>query len=236
MCRMMAVITKNHIKRQWIDPALDLAIHGKTRSDMPEPGHHDGWGMAAYVRKDFPEYLERQPHSVTQDVEHFKKAAVAVQHSKASVAMVHFRKISVGEPKISNTHPFLYQEWSFCHNGTIFDSDHIPLKSLKPGGGTDSERFFLYLMEHLDPEDPQASIRKSIGEIKKGFKFTSLTFLLSDGKTIYAYRDLDPQFQDYYTLYTANVDGSRIVCSEPLTEITPRWEALPNETLLAINC
>ena len=234
MCRMMAVIAKDQIKQEWISPCEDLAVHGKTRSDMPEPGHHDGWGLVAYVRKDFPEYLEREPHSVTQDIGHFKKAAAAIQDTNAKAAMLHFRKISVGEPKISNTHPFVYKEWSFCHNGTIFDSDKIPLKTLKPGGGTDSERFFLYLMENLDPANIEKSLGAVIWRIKSDFKYTSLTFLLSNGKSIYAYRECDPQYADYYTLYATTLNGSRIVASEPLSKISSRWEAVPNGSLIEL--
>ena len=233
---MMAAVTKNYIKREWIEPFWDLAVRGKTRSDMPEPGHHDGWGLVAYFREDFPEYLEREPHSVTKDPEHFKNGAAAIEESKSKVAMLHFRKISVGKPQISNTHPFLYQEWSFCHNGTIFDSDKIPLERLKPGGATDSERFFLYMMEHLDPKNPYESIQNAAQDIKKNFKTTSLTFLLSNGKTIYAYRDFDPQYGDYYTLFTAKADGSRIIASESEPRVASSWEPLQNGTLLALNC
>ncbi len=235
MCRMMAVGSKVSVKADWIVQFESLAAQGKTRCDMPEPGHHDGWGMVSYFRENFPEYLGREPHSATEDDAAYKKGAQFIEQSKCKSAMVHFRKISVGKPAISNTHPFLYKEWAFCHNGTIFDSDQIPLAQLKPGGVTDSERFFLYLMEHLDPKDPRGSIKKSILEIKKKFKYTSLTFLLTDGKTLYAYRDCDPQYDDYYTLHTALADGSRIFSSEPLAKI-PSWKALKNAELLSFNC
>ena len=234
MCRMMAVVAKKVIKADWIAPVESLAVRGKTRSDMPEPGHHDGWGMVAYFRENFPEYLDREPHSVTQDEENFKKGAAAIQAAKAKVAMIHFRKISVGKPQISNTHPFLYKEWSFCHNGTIFDSDKIPLLKLKPGGATDSERFFLYIMEHLDPANIEKSVGGAIWQIKRDFKYTSLTFLLSNGKSIYAYRECDPQYDDYYTLYAATIDGSRVISSEPLPQIAPNWDPVPNGAFIEL--
>ena len=236
MCRMYAAVSKNVIQRGWIDPVQDLAVNGKTRSDMPEPGHHDGWGMVAYFKENFPEYLERQPHSVTKDAEHFKNGAAAVQEGKSKAVMIHFRKISVGQPQISNTHPFLCKEWSFCHNGTIFDSEKIPLKTLKPAGATDSERFFLYLMERLDPKNPPKSLQVALDEIKKIVKYTSLTFLLSNGETICAYRDCDPQYDDYYTLFSSKMNGTHIVASEPLTQVSPFWKPLLNGALLALNC
>ena len=236
MCRMYAAVSKNIIKQEWLAPVQDLAVNGKTRSDMPEPGHHDGWGMVAYFKEDFPEYLERQPHSVTKDLEHFKSGATAIEEGKSRAAMVHFRKMSEGQPQISNTHPFLYKEWSFCHNGTIFDSGKIPLKTLKPAGGTDSERFFLYLMEHLDAKKSQKSIEAAVAEFKKKFKYTSLTFLLTDGKSLYAYRDCDVKYGDYYTLFSSKMNGCHVVSSEPLTKVSPFWKPLANGELLAINC
>lgn len=236
MCRMFAAVSKNVIQRGWIEPVENLAVNGKTRSDMPEPGHHDGWGMVAYFKEKFPQYLQRQPHSVTKDTEHFRNSAAAVQEGKSKAVLIHFRKISVGQPQISNTHPFLYKEWSFCHNGTIFDSDQIPLKTLQPAGATDSERFFLYIMEHLDPKNHLKSIQAAVDEFKKKFKYTSLTFLLTDGKTLYACRDCDPQYDDYYTLFSAKMNGCHVVVSEPLTQVSPFWKPLPNGSLIALNC
>lgn len=234
MCRMVAVQSKSSVKADWLLAFEPLAVHGKLRCDMSVPGHGDGWGMVSYFKENFPEYLAREPHSETEDSEVYKKGAQFLEQSKAKVAMIHFRKISVGQPAISNTHPFLYKQWSFCHNGTIYDSEKISLVSLKPSGSTDSERFFLYLMEHLDPQNHLKSIKKSVQQIKKNFKYTSLTFLLTDGKTIYAYRDCDPQYDDYYTLYNAKINGGEIICSEPLPAITNQWQVLKNETFLTI--
>lgn len=236
MCRMMGIANEDRIRANWLLAFEPMAVKGKIRRDMTEPGHHDGWGLVSYFRESFPEYIERQPHSVTQDLEHFHNGAKVVEESGNRVALLHFRKLSVGDPKISNTHPFLYKEWSFCHNGTIHDSDKIPLRVMKPAGTTDSERLFLYLMEHLDPRDQRKSIKKSISEIQKNFKYSSLTFLLTDGKTIYAYRDFDPQYEDYYTLYTTEVNAGRMISSEEIPEISPRWDALPKDTFLSFNC
>jgi predicted glutamine amidotransferase len=243
MCRMMIALSKDTVKADWLLAFEPLAVKGKLRCDMTEPGHGDGWGMVSYFRENFPQYLDREPHSASQDPEIFKKDAQTVEQEKSKIAMVHFRKISVGKPMISNTHPFLYQQWSFAHNGTIFDSDKIPLKELKPGGTTDSERFFLFLIEQLtqskvklsDPKAVETELKKAIAKIKKEFKYTSLTFLMSDGKNVYAYRDCDPQYSDYYTLHTTNVQGNKIISSEVLTTIKEPWAPVINETLLVLS-
>ena len=127
---MMGVCSKDFVKSSYILPFETLAVNGKIRCDMKEPGHHDGWGMVSYFREGFPEYLEREPHSVTLDSKNFKNSAQVIEEQKSKVALIHFRKISVGEPLISNTHPFLCKKWAFCHNGTIYESEKIILKHL----------------------------------------------------------------------------------------------------------
>lgn len=246
---MMAVASKNGIKADWILPFENLAIHGKIRVDMKEPGHHDGWGMVSYFpaknmggsadswggKELVPEYLEREPHSVTKDSQQFRNGAKLIEESKCRTAMVHFRKISVGLPQISNTHPFLHEEWVFAHNGTIFDSEKIPLTKFKPTGTTDSERFFLFLLERIaglqEKKKQIEELMRGAEEIGKNFKHTSLTFLLTNGKNLFAYRECDPQYQDYYTLFLSEVAGGTLFCSEPLPAVSQNWKPLENGSL-----
>lgn len=232
----MGIISKDFVRSEWILPFENLAVNGKIRSDMTEPGHHDGWGMVSYFRKDFPGYIERRPHSVTKDTEYFRKGTQRLQESRSKTALIHFRKISVGEPVISNTHPFLCQQWAFAHNGTIFDGERIPLRNLKPSGTTDSERFFLYLIEQIAQTNQESKnhttvLKEAIEKIKKNFKHTSLTFLLTDGNSIYAYRECDPQYEDYYTLCTTQIAAATLFCSEPMPLADAKWIPLGNDQL-----
>ncbi len=232
---MIAALSPNPLPAECLRAFEILATNGKIRSDMSETGHHDGWGMTAYLKPNFPEYIERQPHSLTNDAAIFQKATKWIEEVGIKLVMVHLRKSTEGAKTISNTHPFLFQEWSFCHNGTIFDSEKIELRRLKPTGSTDSERFFLYLMENLSRFfSVERSLKKSIGEFKKKFKYSSISFLLSNGKKLYAYRDCDPKFGDYYTLYTTKINGGQWVCSEPLPSLSRDWTSLPNGTLATL--
>ena len=85
-----------------------------------------------------------------------------------------------------------------------------------------------------DPRAVAEVLKKAVGEIKKGFKYSSLTFLLTDGKTLYAYRDRDPQFDDYYTLFTTKADRAQIICSEILPAVSSSWIPVPNETFVTL--
>ena len=238
MCRMMALLAKDGIKASWLTTFMSLAIHGKIRCDMTEPGHKDGWGLVSYFQEDFPKYLAREPHSILQDEKDFKSAAKVLEVSRSKIVLTHLRKTSVGCLSISNTHPFLYKEWAFAHNGTIYDHEKIFLKKLKPAGSTDSERFFLYLMEHLENSHPRnqdeilIELRKATEEIKRDFQVSSLTFLLTNGKMIFAFRDCDSQFRDYYTLYSTEIGENKIFCSEPLMEIASSWDLLENKSFI----
>lgn len=238
MCRMIGIASKDFIRSEWLLLFESLAVCGKIRNDMKEPGHHDGWGMVSYFKKNFPEYLERQPHSVTQDSELFENGAKLIEQSKCKIAIAHFRKISVGKPMISNTHPFLYKEWAFCHNGTIFEHEKIPLQKLRPSGTTDSERFFLYLVEQIQnvsQKDRTTSLKQAIEKVKKNLTYTSLTFLLTDGESIYAYRECDPQYADYYTLFSTKVNHGTICSSEPLKLLgNEKWKSLENGVLVVL--
>lgn len=241
----MAAVSESGVRADWLTAFQPLAASGNLRCDMDpgQPGHGDGWGMIAYFKPDFPEYLDREPHSAVQDPENYKKDARSVEAGQVPVALVHFRKISVGRPSISNTHPFTRGAWAFAHNGTIYDSDRIPLKRSRPAGGTDSERFFLHLLENLEdagtnltePKAVARDMKEILWKFKQDFKFSSLTFLLTDGKTVYVYRESgERRFDDYYTLYTADLDGGRLVSSQPLQIAGARWEPVSNESLIAL--
>ena len=85
---MIIVGSKDFVKSDFILPFENLAINGNIRCDMKEAGHHDGWGMVSYFKENFPEYLEREPHSVTLDSEHFKKGAKFINIMFVSVMTV----------------------------------------------------------------------------------------------------------------------------------------------------
>jgi glutamine amidotransferase len=248
---MMAATSRQGVRADWFRAFEPLASKGELRCDMDpsDPGHGDGWGVVSYFRPDFPEYLGREPLALYKDPGPFRRIAEVLEREKANLALLHLRKTSVGAVSISNTHPFLHGPWAFCHNGTIDPCEKIPLKRLSPRGSTDSERYFLYIVEKLEESGAGRGDSKRVGEILKtavadlkkifayrdGSETSSFTFLLTDGKTVYAYRDCDPKFQEYYTLYSADLGGDALVCSEPLPEIAADWTPLSNPQLLILS-
>lgn len=71
--------------------------------------------------------------------------------------MAHVRASTTGATMRSNCHPFVYQNWSFAHNGQIggFQKMKRSLEHLLSDGlydarkgSTDSELLFLLLLQH----------------------------------------------------------------------------------------
>jgi predicted glutamine amidotransferase len=118
----------------------------------------------------------------------------------------------------------------------------LPLNETKPQGGTDSERFFLWIWERVHAvADPSAAMAALLKASRESLVFSSLNFLMSDGETLWAYRDVgdkrlgaDETFQnrqDLYTLFTATAEKSAVVCSQPLEAVAKNWQPMAPRTL-----
>jgi predicted glutamine amidotransferase len=72
-----------------------------------------------------------------------------------------------------------------------------------------------------------------------------LTFLLSDGETLWAYRDFNENYkrgdytlkelEEYYTLNYAKGGFGFVVCSETLRMAELEWKGMVNGELIAVN-
>jgi len=120
-----------------------------------------GWGIGYW--RDGSVSCQRQVGPASQS-EAFRRYAAQVQ---TETLLAHVRRATVGEPKITNTHPFLAGDSMLAHNGHI---DHFPqvrdkLLAKLPGefedeirGDTDSEHLF-HLLRHRRAENPGVEAR-----------------------------------------------------------------------------
>ncbi len=208
------------------------------------PGHFDGWGVSGFS-SGRAVYFGRMAQSAAESEKEYKLAGDRASKADGASLIGHFRKATGGELTISNTHPFHYRDWIFAHNGTIFGAAaSFPLIEAEPQGQTDSERFFLWLWEHIHAEiDPTTALVALLKKSREQLVFTSLNFLMSDGVHLWAYRDFGDKRlekgetvkdrEDYYTLYSANVGTSTVICSEPLTALSQNWKPIPERTLVS---
>lgn len=230
-----------------------LAENGVVPKSTP-PGHTDGWGFAAY-RDGQLMFYEKNPKSAADDPK-FSKAIAEISEKNPSFVIGHLRKASVGSLKTENTHPFVVDNWAFCHNGSIGvkgDMAGLPLDenwSEKRKGETDSETFFLYLLEILggstDPIRVQEKLREVIHFVRNTRDYTAINCILTNGNTLFAVREVNEnnvfvKTEDlcncYYTLFIgkSNDQKSTIVCSQKLELAGIPWSEIPNHTLYVQN-
>jgi predicted glutamine amidotransferase len=150
------------------------------------------------------------------------------------VFLLHARNASCGSVTINNTHPFEQEidgkPWFFCHNGTIRD----PLPSFSTLGSdseTDSEWLFHALLPYLW----ENSILEGIADVANRIRdFTSLnSFLLGPGAMWIL--SAHTAYPAYFTLSLADTSMGPVISSEPLGEISARWDSISNRHVVHID-
>ncbi|MFY9264670.1 MAG: class II glutamine amidotransferase [Solirubrobacterales bacterium] len=186
--------------------------------------HDSGWGMAVYedVGADAP-LIER--FSVAA---HSDRRFDATTTINGRIFNAHVRRATLGGLSAANTHPFDFGPYSFSHNGTILDYRSLIRPGMPgPKGETDSECFFLRLINEFNPADPVRSMRGVVAAIVAGTTFSGLNFLFTDGIRLYAYR------LGLFTLYWSTRPGMSMVASEMLTG--EQWHTVQQDVLLTLD-
>jgi len=228
---MLAIMSKRPISSSFLHDFRLLAEKGDVLPIAKKPGHKDGWGIVSYQNRT-PIHLGRQPKNAMEDPKYEEACELLDQLGLTGSLMAHLRKASKCERSQENTAPFVRDEWCFGHNGTIHDLD-TNIEGLR--GNTDSEAFFLLLLRRI--VENAVSIESAITEIVRGIRrkygYSSLTFLLSNGTRIYAYREYsDPRDSWYYNL-TYAIDKDMVLISQQ--KIWYRdWVTIPNKTLVTV--
>ena len=222
---MLAVFPKegHRVNSRLVMSFRNLASCGMTPPNS-KPGHSDGWGMVTWI-DDAPVYLGREPTDAFRDEKYAMACEKLKQLHQSSPVLVHLRKASVGLKVQKNTHPFLVHDWAFAHNGTI--------RKLGLKFTTDSQWFFESLMKIYEKnEDMTQSIQEQVHAVRETYPYSSITFVLSNGKVLYAYRDCT-KYYDYYGMYFTQTDNAIVLCQEKFFDSD--WKALGNGELLKIN-
>lgn len=170
------------------------------------------------------------------------------QMIRSDLFLAHVRASTAGETSRVNCHPFVNGRWSFMHNGQVPDLDRIrrPLEARLPDhlyaarrGSTDSELIFLLLLAYGLETDPIQAIQTVIGLLRqhsiygRGNTAVRATCVMSDGKTIYAFRHASDDRAP--TLYLAGDKASGwTLASEPLEKTGSTWHPVTLNTLLTL--
>ena len=235
LCRMIAVFGVQDRQKILLTAFKQLSLTGIV-PEGASPGHKDGWGIVVYDR-DMPRYLDRKPTDPLTGLD-YESAMEGVTRMRPQVIIGHLRKASCGCNSIENTQPFVSSQWSFAHNGTIWSPE---LRQI--GNENDSAAYFRTLLDGLRSSNIEPELAAAVKKIRdriarhgdnSGRTYSSLTCLLSDGKSIYAVRDVaEDSSCDYYTMYYRVFTKGIVFCQEKI--IDGRWEPIQNKTLVAFH-
>lgn len=232
MCRMMAAVGPFDEAAPFVLRFRDEAFRGK-RLLLDKDGHRDGWGIVA---GEPPAHAGRSVLDASADPS-YPEAAARLARRGRGVSLVHLRAASMGAVDVENAHPFLGDGYAFCHNGTIH--------GLEGPGGSDSRGYFADVLAEirsgLAPADALAAVASRLA---KTHAYSSLTCLLTDGRTLWGLRKVGDGPQecadkacaaDYYTLGVARAGGLTLVAQE--RDALPEgveWDVVPDGFLLTV--
>ena len=199
MCRLLGILSAESIPYRVL-----LRETHRSLSTLSEE-HPDGWGLAVFSSRPNAGGATTQGWELHKGI-HCAQRDEAFHETSSKilgeVLVSHVRRATVGPVSPVNTHPFERQGWVFAHNGTIKDLDYLrrgisPAQSKTIRGETDSELFFAFLLSRFEEKgllkgsDDGAidTVLKSVThEVILRPNFGELSFLLSNGATLYAYR------------------------------------------------
>jgi predicted glutamine amidotransferase len=210
--------------------------------------HGDGWGMAWY-EGDEP-VIRKSPLSAGGEPEYEKLTREPV----GRLGLVHLRWATPGlAVRENNSHPFRHGPYVLAHNGAIHPQDRLP-QMLPPswearlGGTTDSERYFLLIMERLEARDGDmvGAIAEAAADIDRRYDAGSLNAILLAPDRLYAVNWHDParvpaeklaargrspeEIATYFDLAYQASDDAVIVASSGWPQ--PGWTSVPNRHVL----
>ncbi|MSY56504.1 MAG: hypothetical protein F2703_04525 [Actinobacteria bacterium] len=142
--------------------------------------HCDGWGLSTVDKGGSHTVLEKKVEAAAQS----STFDDVVSKNVADGALLHLRwatkGLSISE---NNTHPFMYGDYSFIHNGSIFPPDAVA-PFIDPKflplivGDTDSERYFYLVMTEVEKLGLVDGIKSALKIIKEHGETTSLNCMI----------------------------------------------------------
>ena len=204
---MFAFMSRVSLKVQRSLVKAENALQAQSR------GHPHGWGIAYYLAGEFEPRQVKSIESAFTD-ERFQRVS---EFLTSHAVVAHVRKATVGELSLENTHPFHWNGWTFCHNGTIFGFDRMRervLERIDPRfrefihGSTDSEAFFYLVLTELQklgldvagqprnfPSELASALSELLGWLRSESLATEaderepmLNFVLTNGRVLLATR------------------------------------------------
>ena len=245
MCRWAAYLGQDVFLEDVVTaPCRSLIAQSHHALEAKSPTNGDGFGIAWYgdrpepglYRDILPAWSDPNLKSLCRQI-------------KSSLFLAHVRASTGGATSRANCHPFVSGRWAFMHNGQIggFEKIRRTLENSigdtlydERQGTTDSELFFLLMLEEGLAVDPYGAASRATARViaaseRAGIEPSlRLTAAFTDGETLYGVRYATDAFAP--TLYTAEFCGSagRCLVSEPLDREGAAWQAVPPGSFVAM--
>ena len=240
MCRMLASFGTIDYANGALREFRRLAEEGRAPAGE-HPGHKDGWGIVCYANGAL-KVLERRTGNAAED-DLYLTASREAERLRPRILLAHLRKASCGmEISLQNTQPLQRGSWSFTHNGTIWS----PLFR-GANGESDSVIFFENLLDKVQRKsESETTTQRLLDEIRRlrklvlnnpnseGRTYSSITFILSDGNSLWVLRDFNNnRDEDYYTMHYLHSTDFTLFCQEKI--IPGSWHSIENKYMVIVN-
>ena len=234
MCRLLGYVARQ--------PVIAGHVLADTLEAFIEVSHlhADGWGLAWYDQQGHLQHA-KTPEPAHTSVE-FSSLAASI---RTGALIAHVRWATPGFALcMENTHPFMYNQFAFAHNGAIAPNEALEAliaphlrECIK--GTTDSERHFLALLSAFEKAPPIEAFRLHLNTLRQHLQSTSLNCLLLTPEALYAACDFDPHAPllhkdpNYFHLHYHATPDAVVVASTGLGR-GAGWKTLKNGQLLII--
>lgn len=192
----------------------------------------DGWGLAWYEGGRLKVVKSRE-----SALKNHKFVATA-ERMNSRIILAHLRRMTRGNVREVNTHPFRFGKYVFAHNGTVDISelaDYLKGSYRKIRGDTDSELLFHFLVQNMERWGNFMGLRKAVKEISEQARrrhVTSLNFIMADGRYLYVFKRVYRGTNNLYYYQRGGFYKCFIVSSKPLGE---SWVEMENGEFLAVD-
>lgn len=192
----------------------------------------DGWGLAWYEDGDLQIVKSRE--SALKD----HRYVATANGINSRIMLAHLRRMTRGNAREVNAHPFRFSNYVFAHNGTVDISeltDYLKGSYRRIKGSTDSELLFRFLVQNMEKWGHFMGLRKATKEIStlaNECHVTSLNFIMADGRYLYAFKRV---YRGANNLYYKCHDGfyrSFVVSSKPQNG---GWSEMENGEFVAVD-
>jgi glutamine amidotransferase len=192
----------------------------------------DGWGLAWYdggrlrIVKSRESALKNHKYVATAD------------KINSRIMLAHLRRMTRGNVREVNAHPFRFGKYVFAHNGTVSISgltDYLKGSYRRLRGDTDSEVLFRFLVQNMEKWGNFMGLRKAVTEISEQAKschVTSLNFIMADGRYLYVFKRVYRGANNLYYKRRGGFYKSFIVSSKPQNG---GWAEMNNGEFIAVD-